>query len=408
MNDLFLIPSPECFENSRLTVDFGLRTALLKHRTAVVPCIGTVRFLRQMTWSLAAIYLCTECIDERTRRSQRITATAVANAIEALACKARYDYASRDSFGFYGSRAFGRESSDGIFERRDVWTFAWLSQTNNYVQNTYRQSASAAIYALELTEGSSRFNSMSLTTDGRNIAIEFLQQKVGDKTLKSFLSSWVCNSKWVPSVNSSAWKEFLASVDPMQQTVSERGLYATVFEKQVRYNGRQILVPRMKICGSEKDLLANLKQSKEDRYRTEILVAKAFDEFHNAVKKLFSGCVKLMDCNIYKLKIFEDRLKAEIEDVKDKGVSYLKFQEFAYGEAEVGEIIKSKFEKMLDLIISNNKSILIKNDMVMKGPLYAAAKDWSFELDRQKNNDEKWPLSRLRQWRNLCIDCGIC
>ena len=63
---------------------------------------------------------------------------------------------------------------------------------------------------------------------------------------------------------------------------------------------------------------------------------------------------------------------------------------------------------MLDLIISNNKSILIKTDMVMKGPLYAAAKDWSFELDRQKNNDKKWPLSRLRQWRNLCIDCGIC
>lgn len=408
MNDLFLIPSPESFENSRLTVDFGLRTALLKHRTAVVPCIGTVQFLRQMTWSLAAIYLCTESFDERTRRIQRISATVVANAIEALACKAMYNYASRDSFDFYGSRAFGRECSDGIFERRDVWTFGWLGQTKNYVQNTYRQSASAAIYALGLTEGSSRFNSMKLTPEGRNIAIEFLQQKVGDKTLKSFLSSWICNPKWVPSANSSAWKEFLGSVNPTLQTVSERMLYAAVFEKQVRYNGKQILMPRMKKCSSEKDLLANLKQSKEERYHTEILAAKAFDEFHNAVKKLFSGCVKLMDSNIYNLKDIEGRLKLEIKDVKERGESYLKFKEFAYGKVEVGEIIKSKFRKMLDLIISNNKSILIKTDMVMKGPLYAAAKDWSFELDRQKNNDKKWPLSRLRQWRNLCIDCGIC
>lgn len=360
-----------------------------------------------MTWSIAAIYLCTECIDERTRRNQRITATSVANAIEALACKARYD-ASHNSFEFYGSRAFGREWSNGIFERRESWTFAWLSQSKNYVQNTYRQSASAAIYALELTEGSSRFNSMKLTAEGRNIAIEFLQQKVGDKTLRSYLSLWVSNPKWVPSANSAIWSDFLASLNPNQQTITERVLYAAVFEKHVRYNGKQILIPRMKQCKSEKELLTDLKNTNEKRYYTEILAAKAFDELHNSVKKLFSGCVELVESNIFNLKDIETKLKTEIAQVKYTGEAYLRFNEFAYGYAEINLMIRSNFREMLNLIISDNKAMLVKSKMVMKGPLFAAAKDWSDEQKRQKTTDESWPLSRLRQWRHLCSDCGVC
>ncbi|SHH70807.1 hypothetical protein SAMN05720766_12016 [Fibrobacter sp. UWH9] len=361
-----------------------------------------------MTWSLAAIYLCTEYFDERTRRSKRISATAVANAIEALACKAMYDYASRDTFAYYGSRVFGRECTDGVFEKRDKWTFAWLSQTKNYVQNTYRQSASAAIYALKLTEGSSRFNSMRLTQEGRSIALEFLQQKIDEKALISYLTSWIRNTQKVLPANSSTWKKFLNSLNPKRQTTTERNLYTRVFNNKVRYNGRQILLPLMKVCNTEKDLLDSLERSNEVRYRTEILAAKAFDDFHNAVKILFSGCIGLMDSNIFRLKDIEGKLQTEIALVKAKGETYLKFKEFAYGNATVGAMIRSKFKDMLDLIISNNKAILVKTDMVMKGPLYVAAKDWASEQNNSKDNDNEWPLSRLRQWRNLCIDCGVC
>ena len=408
MNDVFAIPIPEEFENQRLTVDFGLRTALLAHKNAVVPYIGTVSFLRQMTWSLAAIYLCTEYKDEATRHKLHVSATSVANAIEALACKAKYNPELRD-FEYRGSRAFGREWNDGFFYRKNVWTFDWLSRTKNYVQNTYRQSASAAIYDLNLTEASSRYNSMRLTNEGRSIALEFLQQNVFGKNVISYLYSWVRKPNGLP-LSIDNWRKFAKKMDPAALTSKEKKLYESIFEEKIRYNENQILMPRMKNCVSQKKLLLSLNKNDEIEvsYYNEICAAMAFDDFLDATKKLFSKCIELMASNICNLKELENRLETEIRCVKAKGKLYLRFNKFAHGSSKVGDIINSKFGHMLNLIISDNKSIIVKNNEVNKGSLFAAAKRWSYENNQRENADKKWPLSRLYQWHSLCVDCGIC
>lgn len=176
-----LAPSESTIQ--RITLDFGLRGANLYFQELVVPGIGGVRFVRQLSWALAGIRMCAE-IGGSAR------ATVIANAIEALGCKAEFVAGGDEvSDRVLGRRAFGRDGPD-------VKTFRDLSQREHYVQNTFRASATRALrddVGLGLAKGG-RFDSFELTPIGDEIAKALLDSgRVGrgGRQLRSWLISWV-------------------------------------------------------------------------------------------------------------------------------------------------------------------------------------------------------------------------
>jgi hypothetical protein len=106
-------------------------------RELVVPEIGRMWFVRQISWPVAALALHEEL---RSSRSRPPKPTAICHGIEALACKLEYT-PDRDnrSTRILGTRAFGRDLDSRI------WTFDRLRQATNYVRNTHRQAATRAI-----------------------------------------------------------------------------------------------------------------------------------------------------------------------------------------------------------------------------------------------------------------------
>jgi len=176
-------PKPSEWSASRLTLDFGLRGADQFYRELVVPELGRVWFVRQLTWPLAALELHAQMKAEGTAPK----ATAICHGIEALACK--LEYWEHESERVLGTRAFGRE------EARDIWSFDKLRLRQNYVRNTHRAAATRAVRTdggLGLASGQ-RFDLLEVEPVGRALANAFLTQSVGKggTTLGSWLKRWI-------------------------------------------------------------------------------------------------------------------------------------------------------------------------------------------------------------------------
>lgn len=70
--DDWFSPAPSAVSFSRLVLDFGLRAADLFFRELVVPELGQVWFVRQLSWPLAAFALIKSwLIKSQTRHAQK-------------------------------------------------------------------------------------------------------------------------------------------------------------------------------------------------------------------------------------------------------------------------------------------------------------------------------------------------
>jgi hypothetical protein len=107
MTSVWFSPAPSETTDSRISLDFGLRAADLFFRELVVPELGRMWFVRQISWAVAALALHEEL---RSSRSRPPKPTAICHGIEALACKLEYT-PDRDnrSTRILGTRAFGRD-----------------------------------------------------------------------------------------------------------------------------------------------------------------------------------------------------------------------------------------------------------------------------------------------------------
>ena len=169
MGAYWFAAAPSRQERSRVSLNFGLGRADRLLRERVVPELGRVWFIRQLSWPVAAIAL-----RERLRGTTNAKSSAISHGLEALGCKLEW-HKSPDGERILGKRAFGRDGGD------DVWTFDKLKTTKHYVQNTHRQAAARTIRVeggVGLAAGS-RFDSYALTTNGQELADAFLDQSVG-------------------------------------------------------------------------------------------------------------------------------------------------------------------------------------------------------------------------------------
>lgn len=180
-------PAPSEITSSRISLDFDLRAADLFFRELVVPELGRVWFVRQLSWPLAALALHEELASHSSNAPKP---TAICHGIEALACKLEYLVDPRDpSPRILGRRAFGRDAE------REVWSFHRLRQATNYVRNTHRQAATRAIRVdggLGFARGL-RFDLLELEPVGRALAGALLDQRIGKGgvSLHKWLLGWL-------------------------------------------------------------------------------------------------------------------------------------------------------------------------------------------------------------------------
>src|ERR1022692_4015945 len=157
-------PAPSEVSSSRISLDFGLRSADFFFRDLVVPELGRIWFVRQLSWPLASLAL-HEAIQSQGSNAPK--PTAICHGIEALACKLEYQVDPQGPFErILGSRAFGHDH-DAL-----VRSFEHLRQSSNYVRNTHRQAATRALRqegGLGFATGS-RFDLLELEPVGRALA----------------------------------------------------------------------------------------------------------------------------------------------------------------------------------------------------------------------------------------------
>jgi hypothetical protein len=175
MGSYWFAALPAKQERSRISLNFGLGRADRLLRERVVPGLGRVWFVRQLSWPVAALVL---------RRELRGTASAprasaISHGLEALGCKLEWS-ADPDANRILGKRAFGRDQDE------EIWSFDKLRTTKHYVQNLHEERG------LGLATGP-RFDAYELTPPGEQLAEAFLDQTVGKGggSLRTRLAAWV-------------------------------------------------------------------------------------------------------------------------------------------------------------------------------------------------------------------------
>jgi hypothetical protein len=182
VSDYWFAAEPSKQERSRVSLDFGLRRADRLLRELVVPELGRIWFVRQLSWPVAALALRAEL-----RGVSSAKASSISHGLEALGCKLEWGD-DRDGERILGKRAFGRDGDE-------FWRFDELRGAKHYVRNTHRQAATRALRddgGLGLASGT-RFEMMELTTAGEQLADALLDQPVGKggRPLRKHLHAWI-------------------------------------------------------------------------------------------------------------------------------------------------------------------------------------------------------------------------
>ena len=281
-------PQPSEISLSRVSLDFGLRSADLYFRELVVPGLARIWFARQLSWPLAALALYE---DLASHGSNPPKPTVICHGIEALACKLEYRVNPQDpSRRILGRRAFGRDVE------REVWSFHRLRQATNYVHNTHRQTATRALRVddgLGFASGL-RFDLLELEPVGRALASAFLEQRVGKggTSLRRWLLGWLEGDR-----NVSGWpKTLLQALSPEHPTDDERalvrlrllGMSTSASEKRRRLAqaiGRAGDLPNIEV-----GVVACLRKAGHCEQANEVVAARAFgavlDRARDAVARL--------------------------------------------------------------------------------------------------------------------------
>lgn len=284
------------FSSSRISLDFGLRSADQFFRELVVPEIGRVWFVRQISWPLAALVIHEEL---ESQNPSLLKPTAISHGIEALACKLEY-YSklngNEKSKRILGSRAFGRDSGDGL------WTFSHLQQSKNYVVNTHRQAATRALLVdggLGFVNGS-RFDLYKLEPVGRALANAFLDQRVGKggSTLRKWLRGWLEGdvkrdaevSRWPKSLRVALSPEYPSPEEC--SLVRSRLLETSSDAGEIRRRLAASIGRAKALRDIEGDVIDRLCKARHDKQAADILAARAFgavlDRARDAVSVLTS------------------------------------------------------------------------------------------------------------------------
>lgn len=181
--------APSEGRSERRSLDLGLRPALRHFTDLVVPGVGRIWFVRQLSWAVAGLKLSTEPGGNGRRHS----ASSCALGIEALACKLAYENGAQLG-RVIGKRAFARDEANP-----ETRSFQALIRREHYVVNSYRARTVRALTStgsggrpagLGLAHGP-RFSGMVLTPAGDELACAFLDFHAGRSNVREHLLRWI-------------------------------------------------------------------------------------------------------------------------------------------------------------------------------------------------------------------------
>jgi hypothetical protein len=292
-NPYWFSPAQSELSASRLSLDFGLRAADLFCRELVVPQLGRIWFVRQLSWALGALTL-----REELRRGGASVpkATAISHGIEALACKLEFHSSEQESRRILGRRAFGRD------EENEVWSFQRLRQRAYYVQNTHRQATTRAIRmetGLGFCQGT-RFDLLELEPVGKALAEAFLKQRIAPNlggSLRNWLLGWLRRDREVPSGALTLWRA-LSPTQPSrqeQELVHSRLLEISSKGCQKRQRLSKALGRAATMPDIEETVLPRLRAAGHTQQADEVVAARAFGGMLDRTREVTAEITRVVE-----------------------------------------------------------------------------------------------------------------
>lgn len=409
MTSAWFAISPSDTAFARLSLDFGLRGAILHFNELVVPGIGGGRFVRQFSWAVAGLSVA--AMPEV--RARRLAATPIAHGIEALACKSEYRARDTESSRILGKRAFGRDGED-------VSSFAALRQRAHYVQNTFRARLVRALRAetgLGLADGT-RYDALQLSPVGTDLAKAFLDdQRVGQggRILRGWLADWVLGER-TPS-----WASLGDALTPSRATKAESAiLRARLVEVQTAQGERRREVAEV----LEDDgfttpgaVVRGLRRRKREAAALDLELAIAFGS-------LLASAVRVLEQLSDRIEADGPRapatlakpLSAELDDVTRKAAAYLERAQAApHGHADANDLARratrmTHADLLAHLVKRDDRVTTLADDRIVKGPLFRnllverGAEDEDDENDDDEGASRRTAKFRLGRFYELLLD----
>ncbi|MET3379611.1 hypothetical protein [Variovorax paradoxus] len=159
---------------SRLRLDFGLRPAILRFNEWAVPGLGGAFFVRQLSWACMGLRLAQEL-------EGKSSAARIAEGLEALASW----ISVRDSKAVRveDDRVQGKRKFAGV----TALSFDAVSRGGAYVTVPFRRAATRALPGLGFCHEEARFNALSLTQHGSELA----ESALADVDARARLVDWL-------------------------------------------------------------------------------------------------------------------------------------------------------------------------------------------------------------------------
>ena len=385
----WFIPAPEDFPSQRALLHFGLNKAVRYYRELIVPGIGGVWFVRQISWAMAGIKLA-EQLNYKPAK--------IANAIEALSGK--LEWKNSEKYNGKGTRAFQRKPKD--------WKFKQLSTKQYYVQITYRMAAVRALTGLGLVTGT-RFNSMELTQAGSELAKIFLNQKgcgKGGSILENMLKKWIQGNGISKSGNivSCLCKTNALSDEKqivLNRLMAEESGSSRRKELIAAFGHSTVNMPNLKI----------IKERLKQAYVNDITTAMAFDAILEGARELIYQQAEHINKNIKNSKSHPE-LKKKLNDFRGKMDLFSETTGQKHSDAEnfVAEMkdIKNNTALLEKLVARDGNILMLSNNKIVKGLLFDHRKDIKHDSAETKNQNELEESSTINKINQLFIlwrDC---
>lgn len=397
----WFIPTFEDFQTQRAILNLRLGRSIRYYRELIVPGIGGVWFLRQLSWACAGLHYA---------ENHPYKPAKIANAIEALGCKLEWKHVDRDVYQKKGRQAFNRD------EHVSIWRFTELTEPINYVQVTYRQSTVRALWGLNLAPGT-RYNSMALTDLGRDLNDAFLSQR----GLKEDLASWL-NGSTISQTRNMAEKITTIPTDK-EKTIIQHCLCEHTSDKLGHSGRRKSLIEAFGRNTTNPPDIETIKKSLLRSGRDNIQqdidnldTAVAFDEMMQHGRELVHICASIIadNPNAKAGQLMEDKgvkqaLGALCRDAHQFNSSKGEREELAKTFANEILSLEADNSELLKTIIGRDGNILaVSGDRIIAGPLFDRRKDINLkDVDTADNSgiEDSSTANKIRQLFELWGDC---
>jgi hypothetical protein len=406
-------PEPADLGRTRLILDLGLRATDQALSELVVPGIGRVSFVRQLSWSAAAIALSDEL---RVSEARTIRPTVISHGLEALGCKLAFKE-DASSARILGKRAFGRD------QELALWTFSDLKQRRHYVRNTHRQATARALVGLKLAAGV-RFDRFELKDQGPALAAAFLDQQVGTggTKLRKRLIAWLIGEAEIDPEHESL-RSALSPDHPSAaeaKIIQSRLLEVGPSAKNTRLHLSRALGDRESSPdpkGIRYSIVPRLEKNGRTQQAQDILTALAFGDMMASARKVLGGITALVadrgSATVKELTI-DPQISAQLSDLSRNVKQFHQQAEVAKfadrssqsflreieGEEDPKTIIRNLVRRAKDLLA-------IDGDLIRKGPLFRPLQDRSSVRDEESPPDDAGDSTfRIANLHALLRDCA--